>query len=146
MLNGRRSSHRWWVAFASIAGAMLATAGASARETVGKCDWAVARGIICGGSLTHASDGPALDNSRSVTPLRADAPACLGPCDDGTSQHPRGAELWDDFAADDDGTDLPLAAWLWDAGHCSIAVQAESALARVETGSATSRSRLHLRC
>jgi len=148
MVIARRLSHRWWVAFASIAGAMLGTADAPAREMASKGDCAVARGIICicGGSLTRACDGLALDNGRSATPLRPDAPACSGPCDDGTSPHPRHDELWDDFASDDDGTDVPFTASLWDTGHCAIAVQAESALTRAETGSAIPRSRPHLRC
>jgi hypothetical protein len=67
------------------------------------------------------------------------------PNDDGTSRDPSDDETSDDYAAND-GTSLPVAAWLQDMVRRSIDLETESALAWIETPSAPSLSRHHLRC
>jgi hypothetical protein len=133
----RRRAHRWWVAFVSVAVAMLANADASAHEmkVEGCC------GIVRGVFADRPAEAVVLETACVALPLR---PAALRN-DDGTTRDKSDHDLWDDFE-DDDGSDLLAAAWLREAGRCSITPGSEFSPARIQTGSRTSLKQLHLRC
>jgi hypothetical protein len=132
----RRRAPAWWLAFVSIAVAMLATANASAREMKVE-GFRTVRGV----AAARFTDGVVLESGCVVTPLRHAARRN----DDGTTRDPSAADLCDDLE-DDDGSDLLVAAFLRDANRCSLAPGGESSPARIQTACGTSLRQLHLRC
>jgi hypothetical protein len=128
----RSLPHRWLVPLVAIAGAMLATAVASAREMGDKGGCAVGRGITQEGAArvagAHCKFGRWND-----------------PSDDGTSRYPSHEEALDDVA-DDDEKHQPVLASLQDTCRCWIIAQAESAPSWTLIRSAPSLSQPPLRC
>jgi hypothetical protein len=122
----RRSPHRWWVPLVTIAGAMLATADASASEMGGEGDRAVACGITGSVSETRSPEGLVLDKGRRID-----------------------AEDWEDRIDEDDDSDLPVRVWFRDMVRCLhdlIVPECDSRFPFINPPSAPSHLSQHLRC
>jgi hypothetical protein len=151
----RRSPHRWWVTFVTIAGAMLATASASALEIGGNGGCAVARGVTqeiapiragadcpADGARSERAFPPGAHEHRIAFPELARS---NDPCDDGTASDPSADETIDDLE-DDDGKHLAFSAWFQETGRSSIVPEAGIAASWIEIPSPPSLSRHPLRC
>ena len=112
----RRSLHRWWIPLITIAGLMLAAAGASAGDTGARCACAIG---TCVGSWAEPSDIPTTANGCS-TARRADGAGSVGGSNmrPARSSRPRlDADEWEDRTDGDDDTDVPEKPWLREMGH-----------------------------
>jgi hypothetical protein len=150
-----RSPNRWWVPLVAIAGVMLATANASAREIGGKGGRAVAVGITQESAPSRAGPDCPADGARSNRgfPLgthkhRVDVPEfgrSNDPNDDGTSRDISDEQMSED-STDDDEKHLPVAAGPQDSRWCAIMLEARSGPACTVNPSAPSCSQHPLRC
>jgi hypothetical protein len=107
----RRSLHRWWIPLITIAGSMLAPAGASAGDTGARCACAIG---TCVGSWAEPSDISTTDNGCSAA-RRTDGAGSVGGSNmlPARSSRPRlDADEWDDRTDGDDDTDVPERTWL----------------------------------
>jgi hypothetical protein len=148
----RRSSHRWWIFLVTIAGAMAATAVASAREMGGKATCDFARGIMRHVSETRSPEGQMTGTSRvgaqRFSPgAQSDERPTLR-----VGRHARlriDAEVWGDRIEEDDDSDLPVRAWFRDMVRCShevIVPKCNSRFPFINAHSSFSRLSQQLRC
>lgn len=81
-----RSLHRWWLPLVSVAGAILAPAGASAHEIGGKSGSALATGVTRNAPAAAAGEVLVLNKGGLDTASRPGEPAaaslCSGACTD----------------------------------------------------------------
>ena len=148
----RRSRHQWWVFLATMAGAMLAIADASASEMGGKGGRAVACGITGSVSVTCSPEGLVLDKGRVGVDRLAGGARSDGRSTLRVGRRPRlriDAEDWEDRIDEDDDSDLPVRVWLRDMVRCLhhlIVPECNSRFPGTSASSAPSHLSQHLRC
>jgi hypothetical protein len=160
----RRSPHPWWVLLVTIAGSMLATADASAREMAGKCLSSLqpcSRPCVVPYAGPNTGDGfcaaPGSDGVQDNGPSRVSTHRlAVGGRSDGRStlrpsRNPRphfDAEGWEDRNDGDDDTDVPVRAWFRDMVSAMDVIPAAGdwRSTSIDVTSDSSRSYQRLRC
>jgi hypothetical protein len=160
----RRSLYRCWLPLVTIAGSMLATADASAREMVGKGGCAVQTCLDpwadpfaipnAAGACTAARRSDGVHNSvpgRVVVDPLAGGAGSVGRSTMRPARSSRlnfDAEDWDDRTDGDDDTDVPVRGWLRDMVRATdeISADSDSRSELIDTPTVSSPLYQRLRC